>query len=367
MKHGIDISKWQGTAKTDKNPAGTVDWNKLSAEHRAGRLDFVILRAGYGGCTVDPTFEANYAAARAAGIPVGAYWYAYWGSYTPVQEAAGFLAAVAGKVLEMGVWYDVEYETSITTLSKAERTAKTLEGLAALAASGRYVGLYASTDMLNNRMDYDRLRDYDVWVAQYGSLCTCKLPYGIWQYTSTGRVEGIAGNVDRDRAYKDYPAFVVGKLAGAAADMVDKPGQTGIVDKPGQGGTPAAPDLDSGRLPREVQTWRITGADKPRCDRLIGLCDTLGLYIMGSVALQLEHAHGPDELVELAIRLELLAGSSLHIGPMTRGDLIQVLEAAGRTGLPLQATLEIGPVSSGDSVALQALAKELGLPCEEVG
>ena len=76
-KHGIDISKHQGKP----------DWTKLAAEHKAGRLDFVIMRAGYGGGTIDPEFEANYAAARAAGIPVGAYWYAYWKNYTPAQEA----------------------------------------------------------------------------------------------------------------------------------------------------------------------------------------------------------------------------------------------------------------------------------------
>ena len=83
MKQGIDISKWQGK----------VDWGRLAAQHAAGTLDFVILRAGYGGGTLDPRFEEYYAAASAANIPVGAYWYAYWGNYTPRQEAEGFLRA----------------------------------------------------------------------------------------------------------------------------------------------------------------------------------------------------------------------------------------------------------------------------------
>ena len=150
-------------------------------------------------------------------------------------------------------------------------------------------------------------------MAQYGSLCTCKLPYGIWQYTSTGRVEGIAGNVDRDRAYKDYPAFVVGPLAGesTAPGGGTDAGQTATVDKPDQGGTPGVTDLDGSRLPREVVTRRY--------------------------------------------------------GPMTRGDLLRVFETADKLGLYLLGELTIGPTSTGDDETMQALAAELGLGCEWVG
>ena len=45
--HGIDISKWQGT----------IDWDALEAAHKAGRVDFIIMRAGYGYATPDPCFE----------------------------------------------------------------------------------------------------------------------------------------------------------------------------------------------------------------------------------------------------------------------------------------------------------------------
>lgn len=212
MKTGIDISKWQGS----------VNWTKLSEQKKAGLLNFVLLRAGYGGGTIDPFFEANYAACIREGIPCGAYWYAYWGKYTPTQEATSFLKAVEGKKLQYGIWYDVEYEPDIIKLSKTERTTKTLEGLDILASSGRYVGLYASTDMVNNRMEYDRLKNYDLWVAQYGPVNKCKLPYGIWQYTSQGVITGISGRVDCNRAYKDYPTFVTGALANGKMSAVEE-------------------------------------------------------------------------------------------------------------------------------------------------
>lgn len=297
MKHGIDISKWQEE----------VDWAELAAQHRAGSLDFVIMRAGLGGSTIDPRFEEYYAAARAAGIPVGAYWYAYWGPYTPAQEAASFLRAVEGKTLEYGLWYDVEYEPDILGMSRQARTDKVLEGLNTLAASGRYVGLYASTDMVNNRLEYERLRGYDLWVAQYAARNTCKLPYGIWQYTSGGSVPGIAGRVDCDRAYKDYPAFVLGPLAGGSktgGSAVNEPGGT---------------------------------ADKPTADPLPG------------------PAPGQEDTAAPCRTL------TRRYGPMTEGDLLQLLKTADGLGLYILGELTIGPASTGDDAALCALADGLGL------
>lgn len=343
MKQGIDISKWQGK----------VDWGRLAAQHAAGTLDFVILRAGYGGGTLDPRFEEYYAAASAANIPVGAYWYAYWGNYTPRQEAEGFLRAVAGKTLQMGIWYDVEYETDIIKLSKAERTRKTLEGLAALADSGRYVGLYASTDMINNRMLYDQLRAYDIWCAQYASRNTCKLPYGIWQHSSCGSVDGINGRVDLDIAYKDYPAIVTGVLAEGKSKA----------DKPSQGGGNVAAGEEN-RLPRETATYRVAGDGKADADRLMALCDRLQLYTLGTVTVQ--HGCAPVDLLDLSNRLAITAASSTVIGPATRGDLIAVLLQADALGLALRWAIDVGPVSTGDGAALKELAEKMTWSMEEV-
>lgn len=262
--NGIDISKWQDA----------IDWDALEAAYKAGQVDFVIMRAGYGYATTDPRFEGYYREATARGIPCGAYWYAYWGAGTPTQEATAFLAAVASKTFAYGLWYDVEYEASITGLDKTTRTTKALEALDALQASGRYVGLYASTDMINNRMDYSRLAAYDIWVAQYASKCTCKMPYGIWQYTSSGSTAGISGRVDQDRAYKDYPAIVVGKLAtGATAPAIPN-----VPDEP----TPP-------RVTSTIQTGLMTRGDvKTVLDKAMAL----GLYVTGE----------------------------LTVGPMTEGD-----------------------------------------------
>ena len=62
-----------------------------------------------------------------------------------------------------------------------------------------------------------QLTAYDKWIAQYAGKCTCKHPYGIWQYTGSGRVGGIVGDVDRDIAYKDYPS-IIAKMEQPQAD-----------------------------------------------------------------------------------------------------------------------------------------------------
>lgn len=341
--NGIDVSKHQGK----------IDWPQLAAQHKAGELGFVLIRAGYGKGTIDPEFEANYKAATAAGIPVGAYWYAYFGKYTPTQETNSFIQAVAGKTLAFGVWYDVEYEPAITGLSKKERTDKTLEGLKNLATSGRYVGLYASTDMINNRMEWARLAPYDIWVAQYSAKNTCKAPYGIWQHSSTGRVQGIAVRVDLDRAYKNYPGIVTGTLATG----------TGSSTTTTATGT-TAPKED--HEPRVTATYRVTGEGKDAGDRLLAMCVELGLYMLGTVTVH--HTLAPVELAETVNRLQLeTSGSVLTIGPATRGDLASVLQTAGGLALPVRFAVDIGPVSTGDAKTLHALAAELGCSVQEVG
>ena len=78
-----------------------------------------------------------------------------------------------------------------------------------LEDAGYYTGLYCSRDWLKNYLIPDRLKAYDVWMAAYVSdPGSVSLPYGMWQYSSTGSIQGIAGNVDLDVAYKDYPSII---------------------------------------------------------------------------------------------------------------------------------------------------------------
>lgn len=274
----IDISKWQGT----------VDWNVLLNAYKSGTICGVIIRAGCGLSTLDSQFERNYREAHARGIPLGAYWYAYWQSGTPTQECTSFLQACSGKTFVMGLWYDVEYESSITGLSKKDRTAKTLEGLNVLKASGRYCGLYASTDMINNRMNTEQLQGWPIWVAQYASSCSCRLPYVMWQYSSKNalNIPGYASSLDCSRVYKDFACEVVGT-------------ETHSVES------------DTVLLPSVVETPRQTY--------------TIHISEMSNGDLA--------TLYKMAKDLGLMVGGTLLIGPMTGGDYKTMRGKAEALGL----------------------------------
>ena len=119
------------------------------------------------------------------------------------------LEAIQGKTFEYPVWFDQEYEPGIKALTSQERTNIVRSFCSTLEEAGYYTGLYCSRDWLQNYLIADKLKAYDVWVAAYGSTPgAVPLPYGMWQYSSTGSISGISGNVDLDVAYKDYPSIM---------------------------------------------------------------------------------------------------------------------------------------------------------------
>ena len=196
--YGIDVSYHQGL----------IDW---AAVKKAG-VRFAILRAGFGReiSQKDGCFEENYAACKAAGIPVGAYWYSYATDTAAARkEAATCLKAIEGKSFESPVWFDQEYEPGIKALTDRQRVEIVKAFCNTLEDAGYYTGLYCSRDWLKNYLIPNQLKAYDVWVAAYASdPGSVPLPYGMWQYSSTGHIQGIAGNVDLDVAYKDYPSII---------------------------------------------------------------------------------------------------------------------------------------------------------------
>ena len=196
---GIDVSKHQGT----------IDWQKVK---ETGKVQFAILRAGYGRyypSQVDQTFEYNYQQAKKLNIPVGAYWYSYATNVDEVkQEMACFLKTVQGKSFEFPLYFDQEYEPGIVALSNEVRTDIVKAALEELKKAGYTAGLYCSADWINNKLNYSSLTNCELWIAQYSSSCTSKLPYGMWQYSSSGSISGITGNVDLNHCYKDYPSII---------------------------------------------------------------------------------------------------------------------------------------------------------------
>lgn len=192
---GIDISHHQGV----------IDWDTLKKDAGVG---FVIMKAMYenGAHAKESAFERNYAGS--AGLKRGAYLYSIAKNTEQARkEAHDFVAILAGRVLEYGVWLDYE-DNKIRNLGKAQLTAHINEQARIIQDAGYQVGIYTNPSWYLNVIDGAGLsRTYDMWVARYplpdnGLIKENKKPsqYNakIWQYSSKGKVPGIRGNCDLD-------------------------------------------------------------------------------------------------------------------------------------------------------------------------
>ena len=191
MKKGIDVSQWQGD----------INWGAVNA-------DFAILRAGYGRVKsqIDAKFEQNYRNAKAVGMPLGAYWYSYAMSADEAREEARvFLEIIKGKQFEYPVYFDVE-EAKTLALGRDRVSDIIIAFLEEMEKAGYFAGLYMSASPLTTHTTEFVKKRFAIWVAHYGvSKPSYNGQYGMWQYSSTGRVDGINGNVDMNECYVDYP------------------------------------------------------------------------------------------------------------------------------------------------------------------
>lgn len=197
MVHGIDVSQWQGS---------NVDFDKV----KAAGINFVIIRAGYGRTAdqKDPMFEVNYKRAKAAGLNVGAYWYSYADSAADAKaEAAACIKVISGKQFEYPIFFDLEERRQFNkgmNFCSSLVTAFCSE----LEKAGYFAGLYISRSPLEQYINRNVAAKYALWIAEYGGKLNYNGDYGIWQNSSTWRVNGIIGNVDHDYSYIDYPSII---------------------------------------------------------------------------------------------------------------------------------------------------------------
>lgn len=204
----MDVSRWQGR----------IDWDKVKA---SGKIDGVMLRAlGYKGGKpyVDQTFERNYAACAARGIPVGVYFWLGSTATCGQADVTGLLRSVLErKTFQLPIAIDVE-DPKLKALTPAELSALVRLYAAEIERWGLYAMVYTYSNFADTALDMDALVAYDHWIADYrGKRPTRK--HGMWQYTDKGSVPGVSGNVDLSHAYRDYPAIIkkagLGKMKGA--------------------------------------------------------------------------------------------------------------------------------------------------------
>jgi lysozyme len=182
---GIDVSHHQGI----------IDWNKVKA---SGNVDFAFVKATEGLRYVDPQFKRNAEETNKVNIPVGYYHYAHPETNRALDEVYAFAKATQGYPVQLPYVLDLEGEAS--KLSKSDLTTWALtfmREVQRLTGSSvmLYIGAYFARDEVG-----EGLGEFPLWIAHYGAATP--LSNGTWkdwtvfQYSSTGAVPGIIGNVD---------------------------------------------------------------------------------------------------------------------------------------------------------------------------
>jgi len=195
-KKGIDVSYHQGT----------INWELVKPN-----IDFAILRCGYGRDEVsqdDKEFIRNANECTRLGIPFGVYLYSYAKNTSDAtSEANHALRLIKDYKLEYPVFYDVEDRIQ-EPLTDQQLTNICTTFCNILEENNYYVGIYANLFWLTTKLNSNELDKYDKWLAEWRSEPTYTKPFGVWQYSSNGTINGINTRVDMNIAYKDYPKII---------------------------------------------------------------------------------------------------------------------------------------------------------------
>ena len=192
---GIDVSAHQGT----------IDWEKV----KKSDIDFAIIRCGYGKDSKDQDdkmYIRNIQECERLKIPYGVYIYSYaLNVESAVSEAEHVLRLIKGHNPQLGIWFDMEdgdgYKIRNGMPSNETLVNICITFCEKIKANGYRVGIYANLEWLNNQLNDSRLDKYDKWVAQWNNVCNYTKKYVMWQYTNSGRIEGIEGPVDMNKYY----------------------------------------------------------------------------------------------------------------------------------------------------------------------
>jgi len=189
---GIDVSRYQGE----------IDWEKVAADG----VKFAFIRVGFrgygtGAIVLDENFEANIKGATAAGIKVGVYFFSQAiNTKEAVEEAEFVLEHIKGYRLDYPIVFDTEdivNEDSRTEgLTPEELTDITIAFCEAIKEAGHTPMIYANLRWFTMSLDMTKLEKYEKWYAYYDSQMYFPYKISIWQYTESGQVDGINGNVD---------------------------------------------------------------------------------------------------------------------------------------------------------------------------
>lgn len=180
---GIDVSHHQGV----------IDWKKVAADG----VKFALIKATQGTSFVDPKLKTNAKAAAANGIKVSYYHFAE-PDQSPTAQVDHFLKTIQGLPLDFPLILDIEGDNDWTPATANAFSASFMAYLQ--QKTGKVQMLYTGAYFAKSKLTNKELGKYHLWVAHYGTDDPMDNPtwsrWAVFQYTSSGKVAGIAGNVD---------------------------------------------------------------------------------------------------------------------------------------------------------------------------
>ena len=204
---GIDVSQFQKT----------IDWSKV----KDTGLDYTMIRIGYRGygtgkIVYDPKFVENITGASLHQIPVGIYFFTQAVSEQEAIEEANWVInalAMYRDKIKYPIAIDTEWSNDdkdgrADWISNETRTAVCRAFCNRIRQAGYTPMIYASKNWIQEKLDINQLGEYEIWLAHYTyspeKPSDYTGPYTMWQYTSSGYVNGISGNVDMNLSYRRY-------------------------------------------------------------------------------------------------------------------------------------------------------------------
>lgn len=193
-KWGVDVSGYQGN----------IDWKKLKAQG----VEFAIIRLGFrgygqaGNIVYDTRFKQNIKSAIDAGIEVGVYFFSQALDDEEALEEANF---VINALKDYKITYPVVFDTEAIDESlnprtkdiKKERVTKNcIIFCEAVKAAGYKPMIYYNMPWCAKMLDLEKLNPYDIWYADYTGTPQSPYKFSMWQYTETGRLDGVNGVID---------------------------------------------------------------------------------------------------------------------------------------------------------------------------
>ena len=156
------------------------------------------------------SFERNYYECKRLGIAVGGYFYSY--AFNPAEamnEANACLSIISGKSFEMPIFFDIEDRIVTDAVNGGRTNVENITNAAItfcdrLSQNGYQAGVYSYRNFFYQYLNTPALEKYNIWLAHYVNSTDYTGRYDIWQYTSTGSLPGIQGNVDMNWCFKRF-------------------------------------------------------------------------------------------------------------------------------------------------------------------